>query len=47
MPGPSRRCAFSTNNSTGIEFVNFSVSNYYSGQAEGLLISGSRILSDK
>ncbi len=42
MPGPSRRCAFSAYNSTGIEFVNFSVSNYYSGQAEGLLISGSK-----
>ncbi len=42
MPGPSRRCAFSAYNSTGIEFTNFSVSNYYTGQAEGLLISGSK-----
>jgi pectin methylesterase-like acyl-CoA thioesterase len=42
MPGPSRRCAFSAYDSTGIEFINFSVSNYYYGQAEGLLISGSR-----
>jgi hypothetical protein len=42
MPGPSRRCAFSAYNSTGIEFDNFSVSNYYFGQAEGLLISGSK-----
>jgi hypothetical protein len=42
MPGPSRRCAFSAYDSTGIEFVNFSVSNYYFGQAEGLLISGSK-----
>ena len=42
MPGPSRRCAFSVYNSTGIELSNFSVSNYYFGQAEGLLISGSK-----
>lgn len=42
MPGPSRRCAFSAYNSTGIELINFSVSNYYYGQAEGLLISGSK-----
>jgi pectinesterase len=42
MPGPSRRCAFSAYNSTGIEFINFSVSNYFTGQAEGLLISGSK-----
>jgi pectinesterase len=42
MPGPSRRCAFSAYNSTGIELTNFSVSNYYTGQAEGLLVSGSK-----
>jgi pectin methylesterase-like acyl-CoA thioesterase len=42
MPGPSRRCAFSAYDSTGIEFINFSVSNYDYGQAEGLLISGSK-----
>ena len=42
MPGPSRRCAFSAYNSTGIELSNFSVGNYYYGQAEGLLISGSK-----
>jgi pectinesterase len=42
MPGPSRRCAFSAYDSTGIEFINFSVSNYFYGQAEGLLISGSK-----
>ena len=42
MPGPSRRCAFSANDSTGIELINFSVSNYFYGQAEGLLISGSK-----
>ena len=42
MPGPSRRCAFSAYDSTGIEFVNFSVSNFAYGQAEGLLVSGSK-----
>jgi len=42
MPGPSRRCAFSAYNSTGIELINFSVSNYFYGQAEGLLVSGSK-----
>ncbi len=42
MSGPSRRCAFSAYNSTGIELTNFSVSNYYTGQAEGLLVSGSK-----
>ena len=42
MPGPSRRCAFSAYDSTGIEFENFSVNNYAYGQAEGLLISGSK-----
>jgi hypothetical protein len=42
MPGPSRRCAFSAYDSTGIEFIDFSISNYFYGQAEGLLISGSR-----
>ena len=42
MPGPSRRCAFSAYDSTGIELINFSVNNYAHGQAEGLLISGSK-----
>ncbi len=42
MPGPSRRCAFSAYDSTGIEMENFSVSNYAYGQAEGLLVSGSK-----
>lgn len=42
MPGPSRRCAFSIYDCTGIELVNFSVSNYLFGQAEGLLIYGSK-----
>jgi pectinesterase len=42
MPGPSRRCAFSIYNSTGIVLENFSITNSYYGQAEGLLVSGSR-----
>lgn len=42
MPGPSRRCAFSAYDSTGIELINFSLNNYFIGQAEALLISGSR-----
>ncbi len=42
MPGPSRRCAFSVYDSTGIVLENFSITNSYFGQAEGLLVSGSR-----
>jgi len=42
MPGPNRRCAFSVYDSTGIEFINFSLNNYFFGQAEALLISGSK-----
>jgi hypothetical protein len=42
QPGPNRRCAFSVYNSTDIQLQNFSVSNYAYGQAEGLLISGSK-----
>jgi pectinesterase len=42
MPGPSRRCAFSVYDSTGITLENFSVSNTYYGQAEGLLVYGNR-----
>jgi len=42
LGGPSRRCAFACYNSQDIIFANFSVNNYYMGQAEALLISGSR-----
>ncbi|HLW77926.1 MAG TPA: pectinesterase family protein, partial [Bryobacteraceae bacterium] len=42
MPGPSRRCAFSVYDSTGVELINFTLNNYYKGQAEALLISGSK-----
>ena len=44
MAGPSRRCAFSAYDSTGIELLNFSLNNYFYGQAEALLLSGSRNL---
>jgi pectinesterase len=42
VPGPSRRCAFSVYDSTGIELSNFSITNHYHGQAEGLLVFGSK-----
>ena len=42
MPGPNRRCAFSVYDSTGIVLENFSLSNEYFGQAEGLLVYGDR-----
>ena len=42
MPGPNRRCAFSAYDSTGIVLENFSVSNFYFGQAEGLLVYGDK-----
>jgi pectinesterase len=42
QPGPNRRCAFSVYDSTDIQLENFSVSNYAYGQAEGLLIFGSK-----
>lgn len=42
MPGPSRRCAFSVYDSTGIELSNFSITNHAYGQAEGLLVFGSK-----
>ena len=44
QPGPNRRCAFSVYESTDIELSNFSVNNYAFGQAEGLLIYGSRVI---
>ena len=42
QPGPNRRCAFSAYDSTGIEFINFTLKNCAYGQAEGLLIFGSK-----
>jgi pectinesterase len=45
--GPSRRCAFACYNSSDITLQNFTVSNYYMGQAEGLLIAGARNIVDR
>jgi hypothetical protein len=42
QPGPNRRCAFSVYESTGIELTNFTLNNYFFGQAEALLIYGSK-----
>ena len=42
MPGPSRRCAFSVYDSSNVELTNLSISNFIPGQAEGLLIYGSK-----
>ncbi len=44
VPGtfPSRRAAFTANNSTGIHLVNLILETTVYGQAEGLLITGSR-----
>jgi len=42
LGGPSRRCAFAGYHSTGIVLTNFTVSNTYLGQAEALMIVGSR-----
>jgi hypothetical protein len=47
QPGPNRRCAFSVYESTDIELDNFSVNNYAYGQAEGLLLYGSRIIVNR
>ncbi len=46
QPGPNRRCAFSVYQSTGIELTNFTVNNYFFGQAEALLIYGSKNIID-
>jgi pectinesterase len=42
QPGPNRRCVFSVYESTGIELTNFTLNNYFFGQAEALLIYGSK-----
>ena len=47
LGGPSRRCAFACYNSNDIVLSNFTVSNYYMGQAEGLLIAGQRNIVDR
>jgi len=44
VPGtfPSRRATFMGDNSTGLQLVNFSIRNPSNGQAEGLLLMGTR-----
>src|SRR5712671_2607770 len=44
--GPSRRPAFSIVDSTGIRLSNFTINNYFIGQAEALLIRGQRNIVD-
>ena len=44
--GPNRRPAFSVYNSTDIQLSNFTINNYFIGQAEALLVSGSRNIVD-
>jgi pectinesterase len=44
QPGPNRRCAFSVYDSSNIELDNFSITNNAYGQAEGLLIFGSKVI---
>ena len=46
QPGPNRRCAFSVYQCDDIDLANFSANNYAYGQAEGLLLYGSRIVVD-
>jgi pectinesterase len=43
---PSRRPAFSMVNATGIQLSDFTINNYFIGQAEALLINGSRNIVD-
>ncbi len=44
--GPSRRPAFSIQNSADIQLSNFTISNSFIGQAEALLVRGERIVID-
>jgi len=43
---PNRRPAFSVYNSTDIQLSNFTINNYFIGQAEALLVSGSKNIID-
>jgi pectinesterase len=45
--GPSRRPAFSIQNSTGIQLSSFTINNYFIGQAEALLVRGQQIVIDR
>ena len=44
--GPSRRPAFSFHGVTDIQLSDFTINNYYRGQAEALLIEGTRVVLD-
>jgi hypothetical protein len=44
--GPSRRPAFSIYNSKDIQLSNFTINNYFIGQAEALLVRGDRVVID-
>jgi pectinesterase len=45
--GPSRRPAFSIQNSNGIQLSNFTITNTFIGQAEALLVRGERNIIDR
>ncbi|PKS12556.1 hypothetical protein jhhlp_000764 [Lomentospora prolificans] len=45
-PGPSRRPAFSLQNVTDIQLSDFTIKNYFIGQAEALLVRGERVIVD-
>jgi hypothetical protein len=45
-PGPSRRPAFSLFKATDIQLSDFTIKNYFIGQAEALLVNGDRIILD-
>jgi pectinesterase len=44
--GPSRRPAFTLNDCKDIQLSTFTISNYFIGQAEALLVKGQRIILD-
>lgn len=44
--GPSRRPAFSFRGVSDVQLSNFTITNYYRGQAEALLIDGMRVVLD-
>ncbi len=44
--GPSRRPAFSFHGVADVQLSNFSINNYYRGQAEALLVEGVRVVLD-
>ncbi|KAJ4355452.1 uncharacterized protein N0V89_003468 [Didymosphaeria variabile] len=44
--GPSRRPAFSFRGAADIQLSNFSITNYFRGQAESLLLDGTRVVLD-